>query len=152
MCWIENIKKLDLQIADKDIEVYKIVSDASKLSCESLIQGFIYEANIRYAMDAMELKESSIGGAFCTIANLIYITKAYHSYTKIRFTLKKPYDLYPKNEYKGIIAGNLLMPIRIDNHYYVATFVIPKGSQYAVNWKGEIVSNQIIYTGKYLKL
>ena len=44
------------------------------------------------------------------------------------------------------------MPIRINNHYYVATFVIPKGSQYAVNWKGEIVSNQIIYTGKYLKL
>lgn len=152
MCWIENIKNLDLQIADKDIEVYKIVSDASKLSCESIIQGFIYEANIRYAMDAMELEESSIGGAFCTIANLIYITKAYHSYTKIRFTLKKPYDLYPKHEYKGIILGNLLMAISIDNPYYVATFVIPKGSQYAVNWKGEIVSNKIIYTGKYLKL
>lgn len=30
MCWIENIKKLDLQIANRDIEVYKIVSDASK--------------------------------------------------------------------------------------------------------------------------
>ena len=44
------------------------------------------------------------------------------------------------------------MPIRIDNPYYIATFVIPKGSQYAVNWKGEIVSNQIMYTGKYLKL
>lgn len=28
MCWIENIKRLDLQIADRDIEVYKIVSDA----------------------------------------------------------------------------------------------------------------------------
>ena len=152
MCWIENIKNLDLQIADKDIEVYKIVSDANKQSCESLIQEFIYEANIRYAMDAMELKESSIGGAFCTIANLIYITKAYHSYTKIRFTLKKPYSLCSPPEYKGIIAGNLLMPIRIDNPYYAATFIIPKGSQYAVNWKGEIVSNQIMYTGKHLKL
>lgn len=149
MCWIEDTKSFDLQIANRDIEVYKIVSDASKLSCESLIQGFIYEANIRYAMDAMELEESSIGGAFCTIANLIYITKAYHSYTKIRFTLKKPCST---PEYKGIIAGNLLMPIRIDNSYYVATFVIPKGSQYAINWKGEIVSNQIIYTGKHLKL
>ena len=151
MCWIENIKSFDLQIANRDIEVYKIVSDASKLSCESLIQGFIYEANIRYAMDAMELEESSLGEAFCN-ANLIYITKAYHSYTKIRFTLKKPYSLCSPPEYKGIIAGNLLMPIRIDNPYYVATFVIPKGSQYAVNWKGEIVSNQIIYTGRYLKL
>ena len=152
MCWIENTRSFDLQIANRDIEVYKIVSDASKSSCESLIQGFIYEANIGYVMDTMELEESSIGGAFCTIANLIYITKAYHSYTKIRFTLKKPYDPYSKYGYKGIIAGNLLMPIRIDNPYYVATFVIPKGSQYAINWKGEIVSNQIMYTGKHLKL
>ena len=151
MCWIENTRSFDLQIADRDIEVYKIVSDANKLSCKSLIQGFIYEANIGYAMDAMELEESGLSDTFCN-ANLIYITKAYHSYTKIRFTLKKPYDPYSKNGYKGIIAGNLLMPIRIDNPYYVAIFVIPKGSQYAVNWKGEIVSNQIIYTGKHLKL
>ena len=151
MCWIENTRSFDLQIADRDIEVYKIVSDASKLSCESLIQGFIYEANIRYEMDAMELEESSFGSAFCP-TDLIYITKAYHSYTKIRFTLKKPYSLCSPPEYKGIIAGNLLMPIRIDNPYYVATFVISKGSQYAINWKGEIVSNQIIYTGRYLKL
>ena len=151
MCWIENTRSFDLQIANRDIEVYKIVSDASKLSCKSFIQEFIYEANIRYAMDAMELEESNLDGAFC-MADLIYITKAYHSYTKIRFTLKKPYSLCSIPEYKGIIAGNLLMPIRIDNPYYVATFVIPKGSQYAVNWKGEIVSNQIIYTGKHLKL
>ena len=151
MCWIENTRSFDLQIADRDIEVYKIVSDASKLSCESLIQGFIYKANIEYAMDAMELEESNLDGAFCT-TDLIYITKAYHSYTKIRFTLKKPYDPYSKNGYKGIIAGNLLMPIRIDNSYYVAAFVIPKGSQYAINWKGEIVSDKIIYTGRYLKL
>ena len=151
MCWIEDTKSFDLQIANRDIEVYKIVSDASKLSCKSLIQGFIYETNIGYAMDAMELEESGLSDTFCNV-NLIYITKAYHSYTKIRFTLKKPYDPCSTPEYKGIIAGNLLMPIRIDNPYYVATFVIPKGSQYAVNWKGEIVSNQITYTGKHLKL
>lgn len=151
MCWIENTKSFDLQIADRDIEVYKIVSDTDKWSCKSLIQEFVYKDNIRYEMDAMELEESSFGSAFCT-TDLIYIAKAYHSYTKIRFTLKKPYSLCSMPEYKGIIAGNLLMPIRIDNPYYVATFVIPKGSQYAVNWKGEIVSNQIMYTGKYLKL
>ena len=151
MCWIENTRSFDLQIADRDIEVYKIVSDANKLSCKSLIQGFAYKANIGYAMDAMELEESSLGSAFCT-TDLIYITKAYHSYTKIRFTLKKPSDPYSEHGYKGIIAGNLLMSMRIDNPYYIATFVIPKGSQYAVNWKGEIVSNQIIYTGKHLKL
>ena len=151
MCWIENTRSFDLQIADKDIEVYKIVSDASKLSCESLIQGFVYKANIRYEMDVMKLIAPSLNSPFDT-TDSIYITKAYHSYTKIRFTLKKSYESYLDFVYKGIIAGNLLMPIKIDNPYYVATFVIPKGSQYAVNWKGEIVSNQIIYTGKHLKL
>ena len=151
MCWIEVLKNVKYQIADKDIEVYKIVSDTDKLSCKSLIQEFVYKDNVKYEMDAMELEESSFGSAFCT-ADLIYITKAYHSYTKIRFTLKKPYSLCSIPEDKGIIAGNLLMPIRIDNSYYVATFVIPKGSQYAINRKGEIVSNQIIYTGKHLKL
>lgn len=75
MCWIENTRSFDLQIADRDIEVYKIVSDANKLSCESLIQGFVYKANIGYAMDAMELEESSFGSAFCP-TDLIYITKA----------------------------------------------------------------------------
>ena len=132
MCWIEDTKSFDLQIANRDIEVYKIVSDASKLSCKSLIQGFAYKANIGYAMDAMELEESGLSDTFCN-ANLIYITKAYHSYTKIRFTLKKPCSPCSTPEYKGIISGNLLIPIRIDNPYYVATFVIPKGSQYAVN-------------------
>ena len=151
MCWIENIKKLDLQIADRDIEVYKIVSDASKQFCKSIIQGFAYKANIRYEMDAMELEESSFSSAFCP-TDLIYITKAYHSYTKIRYTLKKPYSLCSPPEYKGIIAGNLLMPIRIDNPYYVAIFVIPVGSVYFTNEEGVIVSNKIRYTGKYIKL
>lgn len=151
MCWIENIKNLDLQIADKDIEVYKIVSDANKQSCKSIVKEFIYKTNIRYEMDVMKLITTSLNSLFGT-TDSIYITKAYHSYTKIRFTLKKPCEPYSDFVCKGIIAGNLLMPIRIDNHYYVATFVIPKGSQYAINWKGEIVSNKIIYTGKYLKL
>lgn len=148
MCWIENIKNLDLQIADKDVEVYKIVSDANKQSCKSIIKGFIYKANIKYEMPFIK---TSFSGDFWN-TDLIYIAKAYHSYDKIYFTLKKPYSQYLNYEYKGIIIGNSLITIRIDNSYYVATFVIPKGSQYAINRKGEIVSNQIIYTGKYLKL
>ena len=151
MCWIELKKNVNIQITDKDIEVYKVVLEADRQSCKSCVQSFMYEANTLYKMPSIELKKTSISSTFY-ITDLIYITKAYHSYTKIRFTLKKPYSPYSTPEYKGIIAGNLLMPIRIDNPYYVATFVIPKGSQYAVNGRGEIVSNQIIYTGKYLKL
>ena len=151
MCWIESKRNLDIQIADKDIEVYKVVSKADKQSCESVVQGFVYAAKLIYKMGSIKMEQARISDKLYD-SNIVYVNKAYHSYTKIRFTLKKPGDPYPKHEYKGIIAGNLLMPIRIDNPYYVATFVIPKGSQYAINWKGEIVSNQIIYTGKHLKL
>ena len=42
------------------------------------------------------------------------------------------------------------MPFKNDD--YIATFIIPKGATYIINTKGEIVSNQIIYTGRYLKL
>ena len=151
MCWVELQKNVDIQITDKDIEVYKVVLEADKQSCKSCVQDFMYEANTLYKMPSMELKKTSISSTFYS-TDLICITKAYHSYTKIRFTLKKPCDPYSRHGYKGIIAGNLLMSMRIDNPYYIATFVIPKGSQYAVNWKGEIVSNQIMYTGKHLKL
>lgn len=48
MCWIENTKSFDLQIANRDIEVYKIVSNASKQFCKSIFQEFVYKTNIRY--------------------------------------------------------------------------------------------------------
>lgn len=152
MCWTERKKDVDIQITDKNIEVYKVVRGANKQSCKSCVQGFMYEANTLYKIPAMELKKISLGSASHIAADIIYIEKAYHSYTKIYFTLKKLCRPSFIDGYKGIIVGNQLAPIKVDNPYYVATFVIPKGSQYAINWKGEIVSNQIIYTGKHLKL
>lgn len=147
MCWTETRNNINVQIADKDIEVYKVVFKASKQSCESCIKGFMYEANIRYKIPFIYIKKLYIGSTviFC-------VEKAYHSYTKIRHTLRRLDEKNPTYGVKGIIVGNQLIPLPINNPYYVATFVIPKGSQYAVNRKGEIISNQIIYTGKHLKL
>lgn len=147
MCWINLEENVNMQIADKDIEVYKIVFRANKQSCKSCIQGFMYEANTIYKMPYIYMRyERKVYGT----PNIVRVEKAYHSYTKIQYTLKKV-DI-ESTIYKGIIAGKQLMSVRFDNPYYVATFIIPKGSQYAVNWSGEIISNQIIYTGKYLKL
>lgn len=87
-----------------------------------------------------------------SVISMIYIQEAYHSYTKIQYTLSRIYEKDSIYTGRRIIFGNQLREIILDNPYYVATFVIPKGSQYAINWKGEIVSNQIIYIGRYLKL
>lgn len=143
MGWIELKENVNIQITDKDIEVYKIVFEADKQFCESCVQGFMYEANTIYKIPYIQI---IVYGT----PNVIRVEKAYHSYTKIQYTLKK----IDKDStiYKGIIVGRYLTSIKIDNPYYVATFIIPKGSQYAINWSGEIISNQIIYTGKYLKL
>lgn len=147
MCWINLEKLTNIQIADKDIEVYKIVFEANKQSCKSCIQGFMYEANTIYKMPYIYMRcERKVYGT----PNIVRVEKAYHSYTKIQYTLKKVDR--ESTIYKGIIAGKQLMSVKFDNPYYVTTFIIPKGSQYAINWSGEIISSQIIYTGKYLKL
>ena len=151
MCWTEREEAVDIQIADKDIEVYKIVMKAGKQYCKSCVVGFTYEANTLYKIPSIELKKSYMYRIY-SVLSVIFVQKAYHSYTKIQHTLSRIYGKGSIYKSKGIIAGNQLMAIRLDNPYYVATFVIPKGSQYAVNWRGEIISNQIIYTGKHLKL
>lgn len=149
MCWIELQENVNIQIADKDIEVYKVVFKANKQSCKSCVKSFRYEVNTIYKIPSVQIEKTYICKAF-GVSNIISVEKAYHSYTKLQYTLKKVDK--ESTIYKGIIVGRHLMSIKIDNPYYVATFVIPKGSQYAVNWSGEIISNQIIYTGKYLKL
>ena len=151
MCWTERMANVNIQIADKDIEVYKIVYKANKQSCKSCVQGFMYEANTLYKIPSIELKKSYMYRTYSVIS-IIYIQEAYHSYTKIQPTLSRLYKKSSIYKSRGIIFGNQLRAIRLDNPYYVATFIIPNGSQYAVNWKDEIISNQIIYTGKYLKL
>lgn len=152
MCWIEIRESVNIQITDKDIEVYKVVLEANKQSCKSCIKGFMYEANTIYKIPSVQIEKSYIRKAF-GIPDIICIEKAYHSYTKIQYTLEKNDEKNPVYyKYKGIIVGKQLMSVKVDNPYYVATFVIPKGSQCAVNYGGEIISNQIIYTGKYLKL
>lgn len=51
-----------------------------------------------------------------------------------------------------MIFGNRRMFIPFENDSYIATFIIPKGAAYTINSCGEIVSNKIMYTGRYLKL
>ena len=147
MCWIERQENIHMQIADKDIEVYKVVLEASKQSCKSCVLGFIYKTNTIYKIPSIQIRRTSIFNSiiFC-------VEEAYHSYTKIQYTLKSVTVNDSFFKVKGIILGNQIVPLSFNNPYYVTTFVIPKGSQYAVNLEGEIISNQIMYTGKYLKL
>lgn len=146
MCWIEIKDNVKYQFADKDIEVYKIVFDANKQSCTSLVKGFNYTVNILYAIPI----ESKIIGPYC---EKIKIEKAYHSYTGIHFICNSSYCIHNgATKCRDLLFGKKKVCIPFENDAYIATFIIPKGSTYIINTKGEIVSDKIIYTGRYLKL
>ena len=145
MCWIEILRNVKYQVAD--IEVYKIVTLANKQSCVSIIKNFNYTANILYKIPTLECNE--IARRYGTLK----IEKAYHSYTGVQFICNSAFHKV-KGVYrcKRMIFGNRRMFIPFENDSYIATFIIPKGAVYTINNCGEIVSDKIIYTGKYLKL
>ena len=145
MCWIEIKDNVNFQIANKDFKVYKIVFDANKQSCTSIVRGFNYTVNILYAIPI----ESEVIDPYC---GKIKIEKAYHSYTGIHFIWDASYYFGGATRYRDLLFGKQKVCIPIKNDAYIATFVIPKGATYIINTKGEIVSDKIIYTGRYLKL
>ena len=147
MCWAERLENTNIQIADKDIKVYKIVTCANKQSCVSVVKNFNYIANVLYKIPTLEYDE------IARKCKILKIEKAYHSYTGIQFVCNSTFRV-AKGVYrcKSIILGNRRMLMSFENDGYIATFIIPKGATYIINTKGEIVSNQIIYTGRYLKL
>ena len=147
MCWIETKDNINVQIADKDFKVYKIVFDANKQSCTSLVKGFNYTANTLYAIPTIE---SEVIDPYC---GKIKIEKAYHSYTEIHFICDYSYYIHCRaTMYKDMLFGKTAVCIPFENEAYIATFVVPKGATYIINTKGEIISDKIMYTGKYIKL
>lgn len=54
MCWTEIKDNINVQIADRDFKVYKVVSDANKQSCKSIIMGFDYTVNTPYYIPTIE--------------------------------------------------------------------------------------------------
>ena len=147
MCWIEIKDNINVQVADKDFEVYKIVLDANKQSCTSIVRGFNYTVGTLYAIPTIESKVIDY------FYRKIKIEKAYHSYTEVHFIWDSSYRIHSgATRCKDMLFGKRGICIHFENDWSIATFIIPKGSKYIINTKGEVVSDKIIYTGRYLKL
>ena len=137
MCWIG---KCNIKIAKRDFYVYKLGSVSYK-GFESLYQDFIYEPkeiNKKVELNPIPLYKDK---------SFYAIYEGYHSYKDVVM----PYsDL--RSCCRTIYFGNIKLNHYPYNIYHLATFIIPKGSIYYENIYGEIVSSNIIYTGKHLKL
>ena len=145
MCWTEIKNNINVQIADRDFKVYKVVSDANKQSCKSIIMGFDYTVHTPYYIPTIEYE------VFGFKYKVVNIKKAYHSYTGIHFICDSSF--YNRTvRSKGMLVGRRRISVPFENEGYIATFVIPKGATYIINTHGEVVSDTIIYTGKYIKL
>ena len=144
MCWIG---KNACRIARRDITVYKIRC-ISKNIFTSLYQNYVYKIG-KVNKDIVLIPDIryNVNGVFRIEDPLCAIYRGYHSYTSISM----PYSnlgLFSRTIY----LGKLSCTVWLKNYLYVATFIIPEGSNYFENDRGEIVSSNIIYTGKYVKL
>lgn len=137
MCWIG---KCDIKIAKRDFYVYKLGHISDK-GFKSLYQDYTYE------IKSINEEITLIPRKHPAFYPLCMIREGYHSYISISMPYSK-LGLFSRKVYLGKNLGTLLLC----NSYYIATFIIPKGSKYYENIYGEIVSSNIIYTGKYIKL
>lgn len=144
MCWVG---KCDVKIAKRNFYVYKL-GRVSDRGFNSLYQDFIYIPGV--LNEKVEI--SPIIPHYYSTYKLLkeqygIIHEGYHSYRDIAM----PYSdlgLHSRIIYLGEIAEN----IRLNNNYSIAAFIVPKGFEYYENDNGEIVSSNIIYTGKYVKI
>lgn len=140
MCWIG--RKDNKQVAKRDFYVYKVGLVMGNTFI-SLFQKYIYRIKRNNPIIPLKPVEDNCG--------MIKIEDGYHSYKEvaIEFCHKTPYS---RNIYLGDAVMGYVDGLEYYSHLYLGTFIVPKGSEYYINNRGEIVSSNIIYTGKWVKL
>lgn len=145
MCWICYANNLKAYKAEADINVYKVVKNATKKSCVSQFMDYTY-----YSKDIQPSLTLEV--MIEPLSIFAKITEGYYSYSSVNFVCDSIVEGILGGYVKTIQCGNREERFRIDNSLYLATFIIPSGSVYFTNEEGVIVSNKIRYTGKYIKL
>ena len=140
MCWVSNSTAIK-KIAEKDFYVYKI---------GKIVWNNIFISDIRgynYAPKCPNRIVSLVPYSLCVDSYII--DRGYHSYKWIALD-----DSY-LNE-RCLCLGSYDPALRESLEGYkfccIATFIVPKGAEYFENKYGHIVSSEIIYTGRYLRI
>ena len=140
MCWISSGTAIR-KIAERDFYVYKIGKIVWNNIFISDIRGYNYAPKCLNRI--VPLVPYGLG------AGSYRIDRGYHSYKWIALD-----DPYPN--FRCLCLGSYDPALRESLEGYkfccIATFIIPKGAEYFENKYGHIVSSEIIYTGKYLRI
>lgn len=145
MCWIgDNI--ILKKIAERDFYVYKIGKVIGNNIFIGDIRGYSYIP--KYPNRTVHLVPNGLCVGNYIIDRYI-IDRGYHSYKWVAL------DYTYLNE-RCLCLGNydpgLKENVSLYKHCCIATFIVPKGAEYFENKYGHIVSSNIIYTGKYLRI
>lgn len=140
MCWVGDdtaIKK----IAERDFYVYKIGRVVWNNIFISNIRGYQYVPKYHNRIIPLVTYSPCIG--------VYMIDRGYHSYKWVALD-----DTYPNKRCLCLGNYNLNLAESLEGYKFccIATFIVPKGAEYFENKYGHIVSSEIIYTGKYIKL
>ena len=140
MCWTGDdtaIKK----IAERDFYVYKIGKIVWNNIFISDVRGYNYAPKCLNRI--VPLVPYGLG------AGSYRIDRGYHSYKWVALD-----DTYPN--FRCLCLGSYDPALRESLEGYkfccIATFIVPKGAEYFENKYGHIISSEIIYTGKYLRI
>ena len=139
MCWLgtEAVHK----IAEKDFYVYKIGRVLGNGIFVSYIKNFDYIPKFRNRTIFLMVQIPCRGTCV--------IQEGYHSYKWIAIDNTNPHErcLYLGNYYPALKEN-----VSLYKHCCIATFIVPRDAEYYENKYGHIVSSNIIYTGKYLRI
>ena len=133
MCF-NKTKESKLLIAKRDIIVYKVGCFADEVRFYPyFIANYMYSRNTPMR-ECVDFDRNSIDIGLHSLLSLQGICD---SLTKAMLFFSNG-NLYP------FITTDVLF-----KHVYVGKFIIPKGSTYMVNYYNEVVSNTLVYTGKF---
>lgn len=133
MCYKAFTKKAKTkQVAEKDIKVYKICTNTDHIVV-SYFRKYIYVP--------LEITHK-INVTFVEEFGLNYIVDGYHSYKSCKW-----YPYLSKYKELAVIVEDTYKIYDYKSPVVIAEFIIPKGTIYYENTNGEIVSNQIMFTG-----
>lgn len=131
MCWVG---RCDVKIAKRDFYVYKVGCFADEVKFYSYFMiAYMYSRNTPMC-ESVDFDKNYID---IGLHSLLSLQGVYNSLTKDML-------FFPNGNLYPFITTNVLY-----NHVYVGKFIIPKGSTYIVNCYNEVVSNTLIYTGKF---
>lgn len=139
MCQIG--RKNTKQVTKRDFYVYKIGLVINN-TFTSLFQKYIYKIKKSNQIILLKPVEDNCGW--------IKIEDGYHSYKEVAIEFCQ--NPYLKDIYLGDVIKGFVDYLSLYSHLYLGTFIIPKDSEYYINNRGEIVSSNIIYIGKWIKL